>query len=187
MILAPVANVQTALSAPLWAEVKVIVSDTLGFSIPGARVTLTSVVTAEQFAAEGGEAKFHHIPLDLYNLEVNMPGFVTRKERVDIASAHLVLRVGLELGSIISKTPSELSVSIKPGVKGRRNLWIRLMPLYSSDLLENAVDSAGHFELYGMASGKYLLVLFENDEVLATKPVDVRSGKQSVELTLEAK
>ena len=33
-----------------------------------------------------------------------------------------------------------------------------------------------------MAYGKYLLILFEKDKVLATKPIDVLGGKQAVEL-----
>jgi hypothetical protein len=183
----PVAIGQTVPPEPDSANVKVVVSETFGRPVPGAKVTLTSVVPGGKFAAVGGEAEFDHVPFGIYDLDVRLPGFVARKERVNIHYPELLFRIGLELGAIHSDGRSELSGSIKSGVGGRSDLWVRLMALYSSDLIENAVDDAGTFELDGMAHGKYLLIMFEKDKVLATKPVDVLGGKQTVELTLESK
>ena len=60
------------------------------------------------------------------------------------------------------------------------------MPLYSSDLVENAVDDSGRFELDGMAIGRYLLLVFQKDKVLAMKPVEVLRSRRAIEITLGA-
>lgn len=185
----PVSNGQTVPAVPLEpdsANVRVIVSETFGRPVPGAKVTLTSVVPGEKFTAIGGEAEFDHVPFGMYDLDVRLIGFVARKERVNIHAPKLIFRIGLELGATHSYEPSELSGSIKSGVD-RSDLWVRLVALYSSDLIENVVDSSGHFELVGMPHGKYLLLLLEKDKVLTTRPVDLLGGKQTVELTLESK
>jgi hypothetical protein len=62
---------------------------------------------------------------------------------------------------------------------------VRLVALYTSDLAENAVDSSGTFELDGMAPGKYVLLLFQMDKLVATKSLEILGGKQNIEITLE--
>ena len=170
-----------------FASVKVAVCDSFGESIPGAQVTLTSIGPKEKFSAAGGEAKFDRIPFGLYDLEVRLPGFLTRKEQIRVYQPTLVFQISVELAPTHSYERAELAGSIRPDVKGRANLWVRLMALYSSDLVENAVDSSGTFELDGMAVGKYLLILFEKGKVLAMKPVDVRGGKQVIDVALTSK
>jgi hypothetical protein len=169
------------------ATVKVIVFDTLGSPIPGARITLTSVGPKQTFTATGGKATLDQVPFGLYDMEIRLLGFVTRAERVRIYQSSVLFNVGLELAANHSYERAELSGAVKDDVKGRSNLWVRLVALYSSDLVENAVDSAGHFELDGMAHGKYLLILLEGNKVLATKSVELLGGKQTVKLVLESK
>lgn len=177
---------QTVVDKSDLATVTVVVSDTFGKSIPGAKVTLTSVGPNEKFTAVGGEAKFEHIPFGRYDVDVRLVGFEPRKERVRVYQPNVVINAGLEPGATHSYERPEMSGSVRPDLKGRLGLWVRLVAIYSSDLVENAVDSSGHFELNGMAAGKYLLVLFEKDKVLASKPVDVLGGKQATELTIES-
>ncbi|MDQ2949766.1 MAG: carboxypeptidase-like regulatory domain-containing protein, partial [Acidobacteriota bacterium] len=58
------------------ASVKVVVLDTFGHPVPGARITVTSVGPNEKFAAVGGEAQFNRIAFGLYDLEVRLAGFL---------------------------------------------------------------------------------------------------------------
>ena len=169
------------------ATVKVVVRDTMGSPVPGAKVTLLSVGPKDKFTATGGEATFDQVPFGLYDMEIRLLGFVTRTEQVRIYQPSVFFNVGLELAATHSYERAELSGTVKEDVKGRSDLWVRLVGLYSSDLVENAVDSAGHFELDGMAHGKYLLILIEKDKVLVTKSVDVLGGKQTIELSLESR
>src|SRR6185369_10935199 len=136
--------------------------------------------------ATGGEAEFDRMPFGLYGLEVRLVGFLTRKERLNINQPRLVFRTGLELGATHTYERPKLSGSIKPDVRDRPDLWVRLVAIYSSDLVENAVDSSGKFELDGMAHGKYLLFLFQKDKLLAMRPVDILGGNQVIELTLHS-
>lgn len=166
------------------ANVKVIVSETFGRPVSGAKVTLTSVVPGETITAVGGEADFTAVPFGVYDLDIRLAGFVARKERVSIQFPTLVFRIGLQLGANHSSERAELFGSIKPRVDSPSDLWVRLVAFYSSDFIENAVDVSGKFEIEGMANGKYLLILFQKDKVLVMKPVEILGGKQTIELML---
>ena len=168
------------------ANVTVVVCDTFGGSITGAKVSLTSVGPKEMFTAVGGAAKFDRIPFGLYDVEVSLLGFKLRNERVRVYQSNLVFQISLELGYPHGYVRPELSGSVQPYVTGQSELWVRLMALYSSDLVENTVTSAGKFELAGMAPGKYVLLIFQKDTVLAMKPVDILGGKQVVEIVLDS-
>ncbi len=167
------------------AVVTVVVSDTFGRPIPGAQITLAAVGPSEKFTAIGGETTLEPIPFGRYDLQVRLAGFEPRSERIRIYQPIAVFHIGLEAGAIHSDKRPELAGTISPDTKGRSDLWVRLVALYSGDLVENTVDRSGHFELGGMALGKYLLFLFQKDKVVATKTLDVLGGKQAVELTLE--
>jgi len=167
-----------------FANVKIVVFDTFGNPIQRAAVKLSSVVPGEIFTATGRDVVFKQVPFGVYDLELRVGGFLTRKERIGINQPSVVFQIGLQVGSTYSEPKPELAGSIK-SVKGSENLWVRLMAIYNSDFVEDAVDSSGKFELVGMAPGKYLLFIFQKDKLLATKPVDVLRGKQVIEMSLE--
>ena len=178
------ASAQTFAQEGGLASVKVIVCDTVGNPVAGARVSLTSVGPNQRFTAVGGEAKFESVPYGRYDLDVRLVGFEPWKQRVRVYQSSLVFFAGLELGATHSSERAELSGSIRPVVKGQSDLWVRLVAIYSSDLVENVVNNSGKFELDGMAPGKYLLLLFQGDKVLSMKPLDVLGGKQAVDMTI---
>jgi hypothetical protein len=181
-VLAAITNGKATAQGNDMATVKVVVHDTMGSRISGAKITLTSIGPKDKFTASGGETTFNQVPFGLYSLEARLLGFKTRTEQVGIYQPTLLFHVGLELEPRHSYDEAELSGTVKDEFKARSGLWVRLVRLYGSDFVENGMDSFGHFELDGMAYGKYLLILFENDKVLATKPIDVLGGKQAVEL-----
>jgi hypothetical protein len=168
------------------ASVRVAVRTTFGELVAGAQVTLTSVGPKERFTATGGEAEFRRIPFGFYDLEVRLPGFLPREERLRVYQSALVYQIGLELAPGHTYQRPDISGSLKPTVKGRSDLWVRAMALFSSDLVENAVDSAGTFTLVGMAPGRYLLFVFQKDKMLAVKPLEVLGGRQAVEVNLDS-
>jgi hypothetical protein len=176
---------QAAESRPTVSSVKVIICDTFGEPLSGSSVTLTEIGSKKKFTATGGEVKFGAIPYSIYDLEVRLPGFKLRKEQVKVYQPSLVFQVALELAPPHSFERPELSGVIKPDIRNKPGLWVRLLALYSSDLIENAIDKSGRFELVGMAPGKYLLLLFEKDTMLAVKPVRFLGGHQVVEIALE--
>jgi hypothetical protein len=171
---------------PDLSSVKVLISDTFGRPLTGAHVTLTSIGPGQKFAGTDGKADFDKIPFGQYDLEIRLMGFLTRKERVRVYQSSVVFNTGLELAATHVYERPVLLGSIKPVVEGRPDLWVRLVAIYSSDLTENTVDSSGRFELDGMAVGRYLLLVFEKDKVLAARPVDVLGGRQALELGLDS-
>jgi hypothetical protein len=168
------------------AHVRATVCDTFGVPVSEAVVTLTSAVGSDKVATTGGIADFENVPLGTYDLDVRLVGFLTRHERVEIQLPEVAFRIGLRLGHTEPSATPELTGVVKGGSNGRGDLWVRLMALYSSDFVENNVNGDGGFDLSGMASGKYLLVLLQKDKVLAVKPVDVLDRKQSIEVTVDS-
>lgn len=168
------------------ATVSVVVTDNFGYAVPGAKLTLTSVVPGEKFTGAGSEVKFERVPFGIYDINVELKGFLKRNERIDVSQHTLLLQIGIALGATHSQEQASLSGTIKWDAGGKRkNLWVRLMPIYSSELVEDAVDGSGKFELTGMAHGEYLLLLFEGSRPLATEPVHILGGKQTVELNVK--
>lgn len=45
-------------------------------------------------------------------------------------------------------------------------MWIRLVPLYAGSLIENGIDSNGRFKIVGLSPGKYVLLLFEGQDLV---------------------
>ncbi len=168
-----------------FASIKISIYTTFGEPVSRAQVTLTSIGPKETFSASGGEAKFDRIPFGLYDLDIRLPGFLPRKERIRIYQRNLALQIGLELAPTHVYERPELTGTVKSSAKLPAGLWARLVGLYTSDFAENAVDSSGTFELDGMARGKYLLIVLQKDTVVATKPLEIMGGKQRIEITLE--
>jgi hypothetical protein len=164
------------------ARVRVVVRDTFGSPVSPTRITLSAVGPDNQFVASRGDATFDQVPYGVYDIAVHLAGFITRVERVRIFQPNAAFQLGLELAGNHAYERAELSGAVNAAVKGRPDLWVRLIGFYTSDLVENTVDSRGHFELDGMAHGKYLLILFEKEKVIATKAVDVLGGKQNIDL-----
>jgi hypothetical protein len=160
----------------------VIVVDTFGVHVSSANITLSSVGPTGKFASDGN-ATFDRIPFGIYDVEARLAGFLPRTERIRVYQPSVVINLGLEPGTTHSYERPELS-GVLSGPTRQLNLWVRLVAVYSSDLVENVVDGSGHFELDGMPPGKYLLLLFQKERVLAMKPLDILEGKQTIDLVL---
>lgn len=59
------------------------------------------------------------------------------------------------------------------------------MSVYSSDLIENRVESSGHFQIAGLYPGRYLLLIFENDRLIEWRPIDFLGGQKKVDVVLK--
>lgn len=173
---------QASAQVPDRANVNILVFTTFGDRVQNATVTLRAIGPDTMFKATGGDAQFPIVPFGLYDLDVELAGFLPRRERVRVYQSSLAIRVGLELASTHSYKPVKLSGSVEPNAKGKSNLWVRLVPLYNSELIDNSVDTSGQFELKGMAPGKYLLCLFQQDKLLAIKSVDLLQGEKIIRI-----
>lgn len=167
------------------ARLTILVSTTFGEPIEKAPVVLTSVGPKDRFSAKGSKAQFARIPYGLYDVDIRLPGFLPRLERIRVYQRDLVLRMSIALAPTHAYERPELSGVIVAGLNRRSDVWVRLVALHSSDLIENAVDDSGKFELDGMVPGQYVLLVLHKSDVLAAKPLEVLGGKQVVRIPIE--
>jgi hypothetical protein len=167
------------------AQLTILVSTTFGEPIEKAPVILTSVGPKDRFSANGSKAQFARIPYGLYDVDIRLPGFLPRLERIRVYQRDVVVRMSLALAPTHAYERPELSGLIVSGSKRRSDVWVRLVALHSSDLIENAVDDSGKFELDGMAPGQYVLLVLHKTDILAAKPLEILGGKQVVRITVE--
>jgi len=163
-----------------------IISTTFGEPIAKAQVAVTSVGPKRSvtgITGPGGVVVFD-VPFGLYDVEAKSPGFEVRHERIAASQPTLHFRLGLVLGYPRSTVRSEITGSISQVGMGKTDLWVRLVSVFGSDFVENAVDSAGSFHLAGMAPGRYVLILFDRDQVVTTKTVEVSAGSKVVNIVV---
>jgi hypothetical protein len=79
---------------------------------------------------------------------------------------------------------AEVTGIIAPHESNPEALWVRLISLYSSDSLEDQVASSGEFRFENVYPGRYILVVFNNEKLIATKPVDISGGEVRLNLDL---
>jgi len=102
-------------------------------------------------AISKGAVRFHGISFGLYNLEVQAAGFNTWRETplANLTSPEVKLSVGLFVAPthrVKSDQRSQVLVTLPKGNAG--DLWVRLVPRYSSDFLEDAVTPGGTFSFW---------------------------------------
>jgi hypothetical protein len=167
------------------ASLAILVSTTFGEAVEKAPVVLTSVGPKTRFLANGSRARFARIPYGLYDVDIRLPGFLPRLERIRVYQRDLVIRMSLALAPTHAYERPELSGLIASSPTRRSEMWVRLVALHSSDLIENAVDDSGKFELDGMVPGQYVLLVLHKTDVLAAKPLEILGGKQLVRIPIE--
>ncbi len=169
------------------ARLTFIISTTFGEPLEKAQVLLTSIGPKQRLtglSGSNGAVLLEQVPFGLYEVEVRVLGFETRRERIGVYQQQLVCRLGLVLGYPHSTDRSEISGSVSSASGSKADLWVRLVSVFGGDLIENAVDRTGSFHIIGMAPGRYVLILFEKEKVLATKSVEVSAGSKTVNFSL---
>jgi hypothetical protein len=169
------------------ARLTFIVSTTFGEPLERAQVVLTSIGPKQRLtglSGSKGEVLLERVPFGLYEVEARVPGFEMRREKIGVYQQQLVYRLGLVLGYPHSAKRSQIAGSVSWGSGSKADLWVRLVSVFGGDVIENAVDRTGSFHLIGMAPGRYVLILFDKEKVLATKPVEVLGGSKIVNFSL---
>ena len=164
------------------ATLKLVVTTTFGS--PVGRVLATLRGGRKEYQRSGDAITFERVPFDSYDLEIQAAGFTTRRERVAIYQTQVSLWFGLSIGHLHSVEYTEIIGSVVPLQKSPRDLWVRLMPLYSSNFVEDRVTPSGEFHLTGFDTGRHVLLIFNKEGLITTKLIDCFSGKQTVSVDL---
>jgi hypothetical protein len=168
---------------PELATIELAVSTTFGGPVGRVEAILRAVPN-EQYRRLGDAIRFEKIPFGLYDLEVQAAGFSTRRERVAIYQHEVHLWLGLYVSPLHVDEYPEITGSIAPHESNPKDLWVRVVPLYSSDFVEDRVASSGEFHLRGVQPGRYLLLVFNKENLITTKSIDFRGGKLTLDLDL---
>jgi hypothetical protein len=120
----------------------------------------------------------------MYELEVKLPGFLTRRVAVKVYQRSLTFRIGLQV-AVIDSSDRAVLIGIVVDAVSSSELWVRLVSLYNSDFVENAVAADGTFELSGMAAGPAVLLVFDKEKLVVIKALTILGNRQSVSVSLK--
>jgi hypothetical protein len=176
---------QPAGGASELATVRLVLSSTLGKPLGRALAVLKAIGPSEEYRQSGDPITFPRVPFGLYDLEIYASGFATLHQRVGIYNSEVRLRLGLYVSQLGPEDQRpEVAGSIKSYEKGQRNLWVRLVPWYSGDFVEDQVAPSGEFCLRDVHPGRYVLLVFDSEKLLITKQVEYTGGRLSLNLDL---
>lgn len=165
------------------AELTIHVCSTFGESISPVTTFLRNVESSERIRNIGSNLAYHNVKFGTYELTVEAPGFSVRREWLSIHQPKLAFRIGL-FPSIGHRTDRpHLEFTIKNSTVNK-NLWTRLVPLYSNTFLEQEVNSLGAFGFSNLDPGRYVLLIFDNNQLLLTKQLDYFGEQMKLEIEL---
>ena len=165
------------------AAVTVVASTTFGEPLGKALVLLRPVGPLGEFRRVGNTVRFDHVPFGRYDLEIQSPGFGTRRERLEIYQSELHVWFGLAVSPPHSEERDEIVGFVARPESDQRDIWVRLVPQFSSDFVEDHVK-AGTFHLTGVHPGLYFVLLFDKDDLILTKRLEYVGGKATLNLNL---
>ena len=168
--------------SPDVATLKLVVTTTFGAPVGSVLAILRGA--RKEYRQRGDTITFERIPFDSYDLQIEAVGFATRRERVAIYQTEVRLWFGLSLAPMHLDEYPEIMGSVVPIQKSPRDLWVRLVPLYSSNFVEDRVTPSGEFRLSGFDPGRHVLLIFDKEGLITTKLIDCFSGKQAVNIDL---
>lgn len=166
------------------ATLKVSVCTTFGEPVEQSQIVVTSVGPAGQFKKAGAAVRFDALPLGLYTIEAQAPGFISRKETVGIYQQELSYRVGLAVAAPHGSERTEISGGITPTLTKETDVWVRFVALYDGGLIECQPDQSGKFHVTGIEPGKYVMLVFVKDRLLASREVEFLGAKLTVNVAL---
>jgi hypothetical protein len=161
-----------------------------GEPLANAVVEITSVGPKRKLSGASnshGVVILDQVPIGLYDVDVTLAGFRSRRERIGVYQDEISFRLGLVLGYPSSAGRSAVLGSISRTTKNGPRLWVRLVPLFGGELIENSVDKSGEFRLLDVPPGIHVLLVLQGETVLATRRIDVGLEPLTISIPLDEK
>jgi hypothetical protein len=144
---------------------------------------LTSVGSKVRHESRSPDLKFEKLPFGLYEVRLQGLGFSTALEMVGVYQPHIEFRIALPLWGMHLDERPRVSGTVTLAEGGKGEMWIRLMPLYSGQLIQATIDQSGRFDVAGMPPGRYLLAIFQGSDLLHVESVDApTSGTRTLKV-----
>lgn len=162
--------------------------DTAGGRVPRIRVVLSSLVTKEEYTADGRDVQLS-VPTGEYLLQVGAVGFQAKRQVLKAYQPAVFRSVELPLAWIHGQAASGLTGTVQNYSGDIRDLRVRLMGLYGDTVWEAVPDAQGAFK-FPADAGTYLLVvvadLDKGAAVVDSQPVRIPFTEQ-VAVTVDLK
>jgi VCBS repeat-containing protein len=151
-------------------------------------VVVSSLDGREKYVGNGHDVELS-VPTGEYMLQVEAPGFQSKRQILKAYQPAVFRSVALPVAWIHGQKASSLTGTVRNYEGDMRNLRVRLMGLYGSQLWESVLDAQGSFR-FSADEGAYLLVVVADLEkgvaVIDSQPVWIPLGKQQT-VTIDLK
>ena len=155
------------------AEVQYGVVEILTSDLLGNRIDSVTVILAEAGSRKNVQSAFLNgkvrVPYGEYVLRLQAPGFRSSELRIRVHQPDVVVRSQLAVG-----TECLGYSSISGRIRSKRadtDLWIKAIPLHGTGGSETRVSRYGAFQLAGLDSGEYVLIVLDGPSVTHTRTV----------------
>lgn len=174
--------------AAFYTTVQIAAWTTTGDRIENARAELKSVMGNETYDGTGKLVKLF-VPTGEYVLEVSAPGFQKRRQILQAYQPRVFRSVALPIVPVDPSMMSGLTGRVRNYKGDLRNLRVRLMGLYGTELQESIPDERGSFT-FPADEGAYLLLIVadvaEGPSIIDLKPMRI-VGNQTVTIDLKGR
>jgi hypothetical protein len=167
------------------ATVEVLAFDETGNTIDGVIVETFEFMrgSSNDLAPLFRNGVAERIPFGVYRMRASVPGFYSTTRNVSVFSSKTTVVVGLAVGDIIFCGPcSEGSLNGTHAFRGQfadvrsKNTRARLIGAHYGFSQQTKLDRKGSFEFHKLFTGRYYVVIYDDNFILATEEIQVRSG-----------
>ena len=182
-----VGQVSPSPAARLVGSVVLHLVDSYGDSLMPSDVTELTVLsgTGDDVSPKQFEGTLQDLPYGEYSVRLSVPGFKYWTGTVRVAKPITLVIVGMQVGGLESNPTCALSGNLRGFKPAPAPVWIRLIQLYSDDVIEASVDSRGYFNIAGAPCAKYILAVMTDVSAIrlmivtlsfATEPISIPFG-----------
>jgi hypothetical protein len=171
-----------------FAAVKVLAFDTAGRFLGSPNIKLFESETGENLAGKfrGGIAE--DIPPGVYRIEAGLPAYYPARKFVRVYQPEVTVIVGLESGFREASTvPLVLHGRITNEVPAvGKHPFVKALGVFADVSAEAIIGPDGTFDLPGLGWGTYLLLVVDEDGVLASRTVTIPYTGSPLQIELKS-
>jgi hypothetical protein len=168
------------------ATVQVLAFETHGAFLGAPEVRLFESQDHKNISSSFRAGVADHVPFGVYRIEAYVGGFYPEVRYVAVYRQRVTVAVGLEFGREALTLPNPTSLHgkvIAPLPPAKKSL-AKLTGLFSNRSLESSIDPNGEFDFSIPWEGRYLLLILNEDGVLASRSIDIPYRGPPIEIEI---
>jgi hypothetical protein len=123
--------------------------------------------------------KATNVPYGKYRLKSSVPGFKIYEQYLGVFQPLVRVRVGLAVSEMTDEPPRRITGRVVPPPEAFEKLWIKLVPVLSSDILmDSVIEPDGSFQFIGMQAGEYILILIRGNKSIYSTQISAFGTKE---------